>query len=331
MPLSAAMGRSLGSSSTMEETAALRALLSSMSNQLILMVGDSSLRNQFMQLARVGLDFNRELPVAYSVVHGNHTGRFLTPFATLLEEKPDSSNGYWGQFPWLLASTRANLTLLYAKVWGCSSIAPVVQKMALVLHNERRVHPELAAWPPAVALWNFGLHLLHIYPARPVRTSALRCALEYERLVRQSLHELRVRLPRTRLVWRTTNAVCESSFEGAWALAVRAYHCAEGDGFHNRSCSLPKIARIRKLCLWRYNISDSLCRDTFMDRRNTAAQRESALAVLRSAQPRVETLDAFGMTDAQCSSTADGRHYPPLLARINLAWLRMLNRPISVS
>ena len=112
------MGRSLGKSSSVAEAATLASQLAHLPNRLVLMVGDSSLRNQFMQLARIGLSFERDSSVASTVMHGSHNGRFLTPFPIQLEDKPDSSNGFWGGFPWLIASTPANLTLVYAKVWG---------------------------------------------------------------------------------------------------------------------------------------------------------------------------------------------------------------------
>ena len=104
---------------------------------------------------------------------------------------------------------------------------------------------------------------------------------------------------------------------------MHAYHCTDDRRAH-RGCDTARVERTRKLCQRRYNVSVHECEATFMDRRNTAAQRERALRVLHSARPRVETLDAFSLTDAQCTATADGRHYPQLLARINSKWLQMM-------
>jgi hypothetical protein len=322
--VSPAMGRSLGTSSTAVEAASLASQMSQFSNRLVLMVGDSSLRNQFMQLARIGLSFDRDTPVAHSVVHGKHSGHFLAPFPIEPADKPDSSNGFWGGFPWLIASTPTNLTLVYAKVWGCSSLVAVLRRTEAILRKQRHLHPALAAWPPSAVLWNFGLHLLHVYPARPVPTVSLRCALDYDQLVSASLRELRVALPpSTHLIWRTTNAVCDSSFVGSWAAAVHAYHCSRGAA-GDRKCAAPRIMRTRKLCQRRYNVSEHECESTFMDRRNTAAQRLRSLGVLRRVHPHVDTLDAFGITDGRCSATADGRHYPQLLAKINQRLLGMM-------
>ncbi|KAL3929689.1 MAG: hypothetical protein SGPRY_001848 [Prymnesium sp.] len=236
------MGRSLGTSSTTEESNALLSLLARVPNRLLLLIGDSSLRNQFIQLSRIGLAFERETPVAYGVVHSIHSGTFLTPFPIRQDEKPDSSNGFWGGFPWLLASTNSSTTLLYAKVWGCSTLSPVLRKMKNIMRAQRSVHSNLAPWPPYAVLWNFGLHLLHVYPSRPVPTTSLLCALKYERLVRKSWSELRASVPNSRLIWRTTNAVCDSSFQGPWATASRAYHCS------GLSCGEERVKRVRELC-----------------------------------------------------------------------------------
>lgn len=316
-----AMGKSLGRSSSVQEDSLLKSLMLAVPNRFILMIGDSSLRNQFVQLARIGLSFARDLPVAYSVGHKKHAGLFLAPFKIMPEDKPDSSNGFWGQFPWLLASTQSNLTLMYVKVWGCSSTASVLHKINAVLPKQREQNPALAAaWPPDIVLWNFGLHLLHVYPARPVPTTSLQCALEYERLVNESFSALRKLLPSARLIWRTTNSVCDSSFVGTWATAAYAYHCSD------QTCMTPRVVRTRKLCQRRYNITQRQCQETFMDRRNTAAQRERSLSVLHPslATGRLQVLDAFDITDGHCTSTADGRHYPQLLARLNTRFLQLL-------
>ena len=87
--------------------------------------------------------------------------------------------------------------------------------------------------------WNFGLHLLHMYPARPVPTVSLRCALSYGELVHSSLHELQRAAPTARLVWRTTNAVCDSGFVGDWHDVIHAY-----SGSGSASYQLPSARRV---------------------------------------------------------------------------------------
>lgn len=91
------MGRSLGLSSTLEEDATIRNLLAStgLRNTVLLLIGDSSLRNQFVQLARVGLNFARDEPLASGIARGRHTGSLSLPFPIRQVEKPDSSNGFW--------------------------------------------------------------------------------------------------------------------------------------------------------------------------------------------------------------------------------------------
>ena len=70
----AAMGRSLGTSSSALQDARLSALLARLHNRVVMLVGDSSLRNQFMQLARVGLAIDKNTPVAKAASQRAHTG-----------------------------------------------------------------------------------------------------------------------------------------------------------------------------------------------------------------------------------------------------------------
>ena len=311
---SLAMSRSLGTSSTPEEANLILSLMMRLPGRVILMVGDSTLRNQFIQLARIGLSFQRHLPVAYTVVHKNHTGRFTTPYPIQLHDKPDSSNGYWGGFPWLIATTPWNTTFVYTKVWGCPSLSVVLNRVEGVLRKQRRRYGR-KNWPPDVVLWNFGLHLLHVFPARPVPTSSIMCALSYKQLVRDSMQEIRHVLPRSRLMWRTTNAVCDSRFSGGWAASASAYHCTDD------SCATARIQKVRNMCQRRYNVSQRQCELTFMDRSNTAIQRDASRAVLQLSDPGVALVDAYSITKGHCSATADGRHYPRLIAKINQQWL----------
>jgi hypothetical protein len=87
---------------------------------------------------------------------------------------------------------------------------------------------------------------------------------------------------------------------------------------------------MRRLCQRRYNVTQRQCELTFMDRQNTAEQRAASLAVLLPAHLEVGVLDAFDITDGQCTATADGRHYPRLLAKINHAWLTKILEILAV-
>ena len=91
-------GASLGSSSTPAEAAALQRLLDRLSGRTLLMVGDSSLRNQWVQLAREGLRVPRELPLAFAATHGNYSGSFTPSHPIRQHDRLDSSHGFWGGF-----------------------------------------------------------------------------------------------------------------------------------------------------------------------------------------------------------------------------------------
>ena len=324
----AAMKSSLGLSSTDDEAALLSSLLQRLSGRVVLFVGDSTLRNQFVQLARVGLKIPRTLPLAMAVTQHNFSGAFSSSSPIKQPDRPDSSNGYWGGFGWMAATTPANATFAYAKIWGCTELKSTLQ-MARKAMNRHQRRTGYGRWPPDALMWNFGLHLLHMYPARPVPTVSLRCALGYEALVHTSLRELRRAAPTATLLWRTTNAVCDGGFVGDWADVIHAYRC-DADG----SCELPPARRIRERCEKRYNVSQVVCNHTVMSRQNTLAQQRLALKALRvhcrpggstcSSDPQLRVVDAFSLTDGQCAATADGRHYPNLLARINSRLLETL-------
>ena len=334
----AAMGSSLGKSSSAEDDAALLRLLARLHDQVLLLVGDSSLRNQFMQLARVGLSFARDMPAATAIATGEHKGTISLPFPIQQPDRPDSSNGFWGGFPWMAFTTPSNATLMYAKVWGCADTSAVLRRMRSValLHSRRTKHTNGVAWPPHAVLWNYGLHLLHVYPARPVPSTSLTCAMGYEALVAASARGLRAALPDARLFYRTTNAVCERRFEGPWALSMRAYHCAAVTMGRQRfetalNCNEGRIARVQSGCQKRYNVSLNDCVRTFMDESNARDQRDHARSALRAVAsddagqhaPPV-LFDAFMITEGRCDATVDGRHYPRLLSTINTRWLTLV-------
>ena len=108
-------------------------------------------------------------------------------------------------------------------------------------------------------------------PARPVPTVSLHCALSYGELVHSSLHELQRAAPTARLVWRTTNAVCDSGFVGDWHDVIHAY-----SGSGSASYQLPSARRVRERCTRRYNVSEAVCEQTVMNRQNTLAQQRLA-------------------------------------------------------
>ena len=332
----AAMGRSLGASSSEVEDAAVRGELTRFKHRVVLMVGDSSLRNQFMQLARVGLALERSMPVAKAVSTGAHSGSFSLPYNIRQPDRPDSSNGFWGGFPWLAFSTPGNATFIYAKLWGCADLGGVLNRMRVVSQRHRQRSGGSGGWPPHVVLWNFGLHLLHVFPARPVPLGHVRCALGYQALIDESARTLRIQLPNAHLTYRSTNAVCDARFEGPWAVAARAYHCGASAEVTRRVTVIEmaaeretgncegdaRVARVQALCQRRYNLSLAECVATFMDGRNTRQQHVTAAFMQRRHPARIAMLDAWAITLGRCYATVDGRHYPRLLAYINRRWLR---------
>mmetsp|Transcript_57367 Transcript_57367/g.124654 ORF Transcript_57367/g.124654 Transcript_57367/m.124654 type:complete len:377 (-) Transcript_57367:135-1265(-) len=292
----------------------------------ILFIGDSSLRHQFIQLTRILLRIPRNISLAKAVLSKQIDGKFFYPgWQQMNAEKPDSSNGFWGGFGYMAAvHSPDSVTLGYVKLWGCAGFEQTVNSFGKFLP---KFGNEVGArlWPPETIVWNFGLHLLHVYPARPVATSAVMCALSYSTLVAWSAAKLRSMLPTARLVWRTTNSVCSARFSRDWAAAGRAYHCV------GAQCAFPPNARILTLCMRRYNISIDECRKTFMDEQNTQRQHDDAVQALRNtsrAGPEkiIELLDAFATTRDHCDDTEDGRHYLPRVAIFNTELLKLISK-----
>ena len=176
-------------------------------------------------------------------------------------------------------------------------------------------------WPPSVAR----------LPGASVPLTSVRCALGYRDLVDESARSLRMELPNTRLAYRTTNAVCDARFDGNWAVAARAYHCAAaavaslgrctGGCKPTPECMDERLSRVQASCQRRYNATMGECVSTFMDAGNSKQQRDSAKAVLEGHGGGITLFDAFALTESRCDATVDGRHYPRLLASINERWL----------
>ena len=56
-----------------------------------------------------------------AVTQHNFSGAFSSSSPIKQSDRPDSSNGYWGGFGSMLATTPANATIAYAKIWGCTT------------------------------------------------------------------------------------------------------------------------------------------------------------------------------------------------------------------
>ena len=227
-------------------------------------------------------------------------------------------------------STPGNTTVIYAKNWGCSDPAAIVSACASSPYGTASAAADLAAGRRTPCCGTMA-SICCTSSARPVPLTSVRCALGYRDLVDESARSLRMELPNTRLAYRTTNAVCDARFDGNWAVAARAYHCAAaavaslgrctGGCKPTPECMDERLSRVQASCQRRYNATMGECVSTFMDAGNSKQQRDSAKAVLEGHGGGITLFDAFALTESRCDATVDGRHYPRLLASINERWL----------
>lgn len=176
---------------------------------------------------------------------------------------------------------------------------------------------------PEAVLWNLGLHLLHLHPARPCRARSKEVGIKecgnYSHVVRSSAEAIHDAAPDAVLVWKTTNAICEERFVGAYRDAVKAWHS-------NRTRQV-MVDKCRRECSM-FRSGGRRCEEEIFDRASTKRQHAISAQVLGDLPFSVAILDAYNITDGQCDMTAvrDGRHYPRLTERMVKELKLLLNK-----
>lgn len=195
---------------------------------------------------------------------------------------------------------------VYSGMYGC-----LEKKHVEVVKNER----------PSVVVWNLGLHLLHLHPARTCKTHhrevGMRHCGEYGDAVQKTAINLWKSAPNATLIWQTTNAVCEDKFVADYEQVIAKWHSNVTRGAMIKQC--------RKECAT-FRSKERNCEDELFDRESTRRQRDLSLRVLRTLPFAVKILDAFNITDDHCELTnfGDGRHYPYLISDVAQALLRII-------
>lgn len=161
----------------------------------------------------------------------------------------------------------------------------------------------VAALSPGAVVWNFGLHLMHIYPlrqcvAKPDALNYHNCG-SYGDLVSQSASMLKEVAPQ--LVWRTTNAICEEKYDLKTQSLLNEWHdAARGAELEEQCQQACDLGGGRK------------CADELGDARGAELERQWSVDALAAISTDIKVLDAFAMTDGRCDMTQDGEHYAPL-------------------
>jgi len=161
----------------------------------------------------------------------------------------------------------------------------------------------VGALKPGAVVWNFGLHLMHIYPlrqciAKPNALNYHNCGT-YSSLVSQSASMLKEVAPQ--LVWRTTNAICEEKYDLKTQSLLNEWHDAT------------RGAELEEECQQACQLGDDRrCADELGDARGAQLEWQWSVDALAEVSEDIKILDAFKMTDGRCDMTQDGEHYAPL-------------------
>jgi len=153
----------------------------------VLLIGDSTVRYQFLHLARAVLDVPPEFPLAHALTTGRFRGRFwssltsplnrfhpnsppLPPAWVNVSDRGGSGEFHWNGVVWMVARSSANTTLAYVRVNNADfrrmhvEYMPSCDLLPRALHVAESLLLGAGVWPPHAVLWNLGLHLVSAFP-----------------------------------------------------------------------------------------------------------------------------------------------------------------------
>jgi hypothetical protein len=153
----------------------------------VLLIGDSTVRYQFLHLARAVLDVPPEFPLAHALTTGRFRGRFwssatsplnrfdpnsppLPPAWVNVSDRGGSGDFHWNGVVWMVARSSANTTLAYVRVNNADfrrmhvEYMPSCDLLPRALHVAESLLLGAGVWPPHAVLWNLGLHLVSAFP-----------------------------------------------------------------------------------------------------------------------------------------------------------------------
>lgn len=280
----------------------------------MLMIGDSTVRNQFMHLALHVLPNCTWMTLASCVVLRKHASLGLWRSSPKITGRVhDQDHGFWGGMQVMSATSPGlRLTVVYYRSHNC--------------FNGKAIE-HLKAWQylktdPDFVMYNVGAHNLHVHPAPRVTPPGkeLRCLLDMEAFLHRSISDFRNASADAILVWRTSTSFCERNWGGLRKDLIGRYQCRTGNATEQEALYAD--------CKASFKISALDCARSLLGHEAVMLHRERAVKILREQYPEVGLLDGYQLTENTChlSDPADAIHRVKLLNHINLAFLRELRR-----
>jgi len=177
---------------------------------------------------------------------------------------------------------------------------------------------------PDIIVTNFGLHGLHLLPARRAAVQ-----IDFEPKLIKHFHLLNRLMPKTRIFYKLTNSICSDLFVGDYADALSDWRVQGGVALKGRLACIEQITgyisdpaivpheHLRYITDGIENItitSGRLCDQLLFDDAGVLYYNSIAYRVVRLF-PKVRLLDSYSLTKnkCNCSTRSDGRHYGPLI------------------
>ena len=282
-------------------------------SKVVVMIGDSTVRNQFMHLALHLLPNCTWMTLASCVVlRKQEKSGFWRSNPPIRSRVHDQDHGFWGSFYVMRATSAFGFTAIYYRSHACYN-AKVISHL---------IASKYLAGAPDAIMYNVGAHNLHVYPASRVSPDAheLGCLLNMETFLHRTIGEFRDGGANPMIVWRTSTAFCESNWGGQRKDLIGRYQCRAGNATEQEA--------VYASCQQHYQISALDCARSLLGHESVMLHREQAVKVLREQYPDVGLLDSYQLTQSTChlSDPSDAIHRVKLLNHINLAFLRELQR-----
>lgn len=282
-------------------------------NMRVVMIGDSTVRNQFMHLALHLMPNCSMMTLASCVLLKRQEKMgFWRSSPSIKGRVHDQDHGFWGAISIMSASSPSGFNAIYVRSHSCRN-----QFVIANLKRSRYLQRD-----PDVILYNVGAHNLHVFPAPRVSPapSEVKCLLNVEGFFKESIADFKSSCADCIIMWRTSTSFCESNWGGLRKHLIDSYRCISDNATEQEM--------VYAACSRGLQLSALDCARSLLAREAVMLHREQAVMFLREHFSEVGIVDAFTLTEGTChlSEPGDAIHRVRLLNHINLAFFRELQR-----